>query len=96
MTIASRTPQSDTIARITADVDATLSLLEDLRAGKTDIAAMRRAGLHTSAGIARDEMLCRVERWLDPAGLAHRAELQAEQGKQAAALALDIDPRAGF
>jgi hypothetical protein len=43
------------------------------------IAELREQGLHTSAGIMRDELLCQLEQYIDPAGLVYRAELQAEQ-----------------
>jgi hypothetical protein len=53
-----------------------LSRLPEFRAR---IAELRACGSHTSAGIMRDELLCQLEQYIDPAGLVHRAELQAEQ-----------------
>jgi len=79
-----------------ADVDKTLTLFDRLRETKTEIARLRRHNLHLTAGIARDDLLSDIERWLDPAGLDHRNELQAIQGRAAVALALDIDPDLGF
>ena len=53
-----------------------LSRLPEIRAR---IAELRRQNCHLTAGIMRDEALCQIEQWLDPAGLARREELQAEQ-----------------
>lgn len=70
-----------------------LSRLPEIRAR---IAQLRDQRCHLTAGIMRDEALCQIEQWLDPAGLAHRCELQAEQKASAGALALAIDDIAGF
>lgn len=96
MTTAIPAPRSDESDRIRADIEQTLTLLEELRAWKTDIAAMRRDGHHTAAALTRDDILCRVERWLDPDGMERRAKMQKEQGKQAAGSARMIDTRCGF
>lgn len=53
-----------------------LSRLPEIR---ERIAQLREQRCHLTAGIMRDEALCQIEAWLDPAGLARRAELQAEQ-----------------
>jgi hypothetical protein len=70
-----------------------LSRLPEIRAR---IAELRKARCHVTAGIMRDEALCQIEAWIDPDGLAHRAELQAEQGRQAGARAIAIDDDCGF
>lgn len=70
-----------------------LSRLPEIRAR---IAELRDQRCHVTAGIMRDEMLCQIEAWLDPDGLAVRTELQSIQGRAAVALALSIDPAAGF
>jgi hypothetical protein len=70
-----------------------LSRLPEIR---DRIAELRRVNCHVTAGIMRDEALCQIEQWLDPAGLTHRAELQAEQGRQAGAQAIAIDDDCGF
>ena len=79
-----------------ADVDATRDLFELLRTTRAEIADLRRQRCHLTAGIMRDEMLCQIERWLDPAGIDHRQEVQAAQRAMASALALHIDPALGF
>jgi hypothetical protein len=53
-----------------------LSRLPEFRAR---IAELRRHNCHVTAGIMRDELLCQLEQYIDPAGLVYRAELQAEQ-----------------
>jgi hypothetical protein len=70
-----------------------LSRLPEIRAR---IAELRRVNCHVTAGIMRDEALCQIEAWIDPDGLARRAELQAEQGRQAGARAIAIDDDCGF
>ncbi len=84
------------IDRIQNDVTTTLALFEQLRATRTEIAHLRRHNGDLTAGIMRDEMLCQIEAWLDPEGMAHRTELQAIQGRAAVAMALAIDPAMGF
>jgi hypothetical protein len=78
------------------ETDDYYHLLEELRAWRSDIAAMRHKGLHTSASIARDEMLSRVETWLDPDASIIKMEQQTAQRALAAASALAIDPELGF
>lgn len=87
---------SPTLTRIAADVDQTIALFELLRTTKTEIADLRRRRCHLTAGIMRDELLCQLEQWLDPAGIDHRQEVQAAQRADAGALALHIDPELGF
>jgi hypothetical protein len=70
-----------------------LSRLPEIR---DRIAELRRHNCHVTAGIMRDELLCQLEAWIDPAGLEYRAELQSEQKASAGALALAIDDRCGF
>jgi hypothetical protein len=82
--------------RIRADVDQTLDLFTLLREAKTEIADLRRHNLHLTAAMQRDDMLCLIEQWLDPDGMVHRQELQREQGRSGAAMAMDIDPNCGF
>lgn len=77
-------------------VDETIALFERIRAAKTDIASLRRQGLHLTASIQRDEMLTQVEAWLDPAAGDVRRAMQAAQGAQAARSSRQIDPACGF
>ena len=68
---------STTLATPFASTEAyILSRLPELRAR---IAELRRQNCHITAGIMRDEALCQIEQWLDPAGLVRREEMQAEQ-----------------
>lgn len=87
---------TDTLTRIENDVNATLDILSDLRARKSDIALLRRQGLHLTAAIQRDEMLARLEAWLDPDGAIIKLEQMTAQRAYAAASALAIDEACGF
>jgi hypothetical protein len=71
-------------------------LLTKLPQVRDQIAALRDQGLHLTAGIMRDEMLSQIEAWLDPAGAAHTAALQAEQRASAGRLLEQIDAICGF
>jgi hypothetical protein len=72
------------------------SILTTLPIARARIAELRHQRCHVTAGIMRDEMLSQLEAWLDPDGTAHTRELQAEQGKHAGALALQVDDYCGF
>ncbi len=60
------------------------------------IAELRQQKHDLIAGIMRDELLCQIEQFLDPNGIAQRDELRAIQCREAVALALDVDPDCGF
>lgn len=63
-----------------SNLDTTeLYILSRLPEIRERIAQLREQRCHVTAGIMRDEALSQIEQWLDPAGLARRAELQAEQ-----------------
>lgn len=79
-----------------AEAMAERLLFEQLRAARIEIARLRRHNCNLTAGIMRDEMMSLLEAWINPAGLTHRAELQAIQGRAAVALALAIDDKIGF
>lgn len=70
-----------------------LSRLPEIR---ERIAQLRDKRYHEVAGLMRDEAMRQIEQYLDPAGLVHRVELQAEQKASAGALSLAIDDIAGF
>lgn len=78
------------------EADESYSILEELRARKHEIAKLRKQGLHVTASIQRDEMLSRLEDWLDPDANLIRMEQQTAQRALAAASALAIDPALGF
>lgn len=60
------------------------------------IAELREQRNHLIASIMRDELICQIEAFVDPIGIAHADELRALQCRKAAVDALDIDELTGF
>jgi hypothetical protein len=89
----------DTTSAIIAHMiedNAELSLFDKLRGFKKRIAELRGLERHWQAAFMRDELLCEIEHWVDPAGLEHRAMLQRIQGEAAVELALAVSDECGF
>lgn len=80
----------------TLDTTTEAYILSRLPEIRERIAELRRTRCHVTAAIMRDEALGQIEAWLDPDGRVRRAEMQAEQGKQAAASSRMTDDYCGF